>query len=117
MRVARGPGAWDKQKEETLRAIRRMKSKIVNNRLDLIMSVHVLNTILMPQLEMAGRMVNFTQLDLKKWNSALIESVLKAHGALGRDYVCQEWRLTKLPGFTPSRCHQYCSCDGPGRIG
>ena len=49
------------------------------------MSVHVLNTILMPQLEMAGRMVNFTQLDLNKWNSELIESALRAHGALGRD--------------------------------
>ena len=29
LRVARGPGAWDKQKEETLKAIRSMKGRIV----------------------------------------------------------------------------------------
>src|SRR6185437_2030721 len=80
LRVARGPGAWDRQKEETEKAIRSMKSRIVSNRLDLIMSVHVVNTILMPQLEMAGRMVNFTQVELDRWNSGLIQSVLRAHG-------------------------------------
>ena len=63
-------------------------------RLDMIMSVHVINTILMPQLEMAGRMVNFTQADLERWNSSLIRSVLKAHGAIG-ELLCQGWRLTR----------------------
>jgi hypothetical protein len=85
LRVARGQGAWDKQKAETEKAIRTMQNRIVSNRLDMIMSVHVINTILMPQVEMAGRMVNFTQADLERWNRTLIKSVLKAHGAIGGD--------------------------------
>src|SRR3954469_4877549 len=57
-----------------------MRGKIYSNRLDILMAVHVCNTMLIPQIELAGRFASFTDKLLEKWNSQLIGTILAASG-------------------------------------
>src|SRR3954469_12904453 len=57
-----------------------MRGKIYSNRLDILMAVHVCNTMLIPQIELAGRFASFTDKVLDEWNSQLIGTILAASG-------------------------------------
>ena len=74
LRVRRGNGAWTKQIAVTNACVNGMRGKIVSNRLDIIMATHVVNTVLIPQVEMAGRFVPFTVEETKQWNLKVIQS-------------------------------------------
>ena len=80
LRVRRGNDAWTKQIAVTNACVNGIRGKIVSNRLDIIMATHVVNTVLIPQVEMAGRFVPFTVEDTKQWNLKVIQSILKASG-------------------------------------
>ena len=89
LRVRRGQKAWDRQRRVSADAVKIMRAKIVSNRLDLAMGVHVVNTVLIPQLEMAGRVVNFAEGDLTGWNRDVIRSILTASGGQDAGSVCR----------------------------
>ena len=80
IRVKRGKDAWSKQLKISSSNVSIMRSKIYSNRLDILMAVHVCNTVLIPQLELAGRFALFKDVTLKLWNSRLIRTILAASG-------------------------------------
>jgi ribonuclease HI len=57
-----------------------MRGKIYSNHLDILMAIHVCNTVLIPQIELAGRFASFDDKLLDKWNSKLIGTILAASG-------------------------------------
>jgi len=80
IRVKRDKEAWSKQLKVSSSKVSIMRSKIYSNRLDILMAVHVCNTVLIPQLELAGRFASFKDETLRNWNSRLIRSILAASG-------------------------------------
>jgi len=80
IRVKRDKEAWSKQLKVSSSKVSIMRSKIYSNRLDILMAVHVCNTVLIPQLELAGRFALFKDETLRNWNSRLIRSILAASG-------------------------------------
>ena len=78
--MKRDKEAWSKQLQVSRSNVSIMRSKIYSNRLDVLMAVHVCNTVLIPQLELAGRFALFTDATLKRWNSRLIRTILAASG-------------------------------------
>src|ERR1700753_3423232 len=60
IRVKRDTKAWSKQLQVTSRNVSIMRGKIYSNRLDILIALHVCNTLLVPQIELAGRFASFT---------------------------------------------------------
>src|SRR3954453_20233402 len=56
------------------------EARFIATGLDISMAVHVCNTMLIPQLELAGRFASFTDKVLEKWNNQLIGTILAASG-------------------------------------
>ena len=77
IRMRRGRGAWDKQLSVMGKHVDQVRRKILCNKLDVIMAVHVVNTVLIPRLELGFKFAKPPKATLVFWNNSLAEAMLK----------------------------------------
>ena len=77
IRMRPGRGAWDKQLSVMGKHVDQVRRKILCNKLDVIMAVHVVNTVLIPRLELGFKFAKPPKATLVSWNNSLAEAMLK----------------------------------------
>ena len=105
-------GAWKEQLKDMEKSVEAFCRKIIANKLDIIMAVHMVNTVLIPRLELGAKFASPSDKKLEEWNGKIIRAILK----IGGDSCSAQTFLLRLQSYcradTCGRCDDLCQDHG-----